>query len=129
SYARGGAFGFPAADVAMAGHGPYRIVWTAPSSVDLGGIEISGLFTQAPFEAARQMQLRIFKNDFAEPLISLAADFAVQSTVLDLPETIVAMQPGDTLTIIIDGSGPQGNGIATFAAWNVILTEYQLPGD
>lgn len=129
SYARGGAFGFPDANSAMAGHGPNRIIWTAPDSADLGGVEITGLFTQAPFEPNRQMQLRIYKNDFAEPLLSLEANFAVQNTVLQLPETVVGIEPGDTLTIIVDGSGSQGNGIATFAAWNVIITEYQLPGD
>src|SRR5687768_13520500 len=48
SYARGGAFGFPGPTMAMAGHGPNRIVWTAPSEMDLGGVELSGLFTQAP---------------------------------------------------------------------------------
>jgi hypothetical protein len=129
SYARGGAFGFPNANAAMAGHGPNRIVWTAPESVDLGGVEITGLFTQAPFEAARQMQLQIYKNDFINPLITLDADFDVQDSVLSVPTTHVAMQPGDTLTVVIDGAGPMGNGIATFAAWNVVITDYQLPGD
>jgi hypothetical protein len=129
SYARGGVFGFPNATAAMAGHGPNRILWTAPASVDLGGVEITGLFTQATFESTRQMQIRIYKNDFADPLLTLDADFAMPNMVLSLPATLVAMEAGDTLTIMVDGSGPRGNGVATFAAWNVVITEYQLSGD
>ena len=127
SYARGGAFGFPTPT--LAGHGPNRIVWTAPAEMDLGGVELTGLFTQAPFEPARQMQMWIYKNDFYEPLISVDADFNVQNTILPLPTTRVAMQPGDALTIVIDGAGPLGNGVSTFTASNVIIQEIQLEGD
>lgn len=129
SYARGGAFGFPGPTTAMAGHGPNRIVWTAPAEMDLGGVELSGLFTQAPFEPARQMQLRVYKNDSYSELLVVNADFNVQNTIVPLPVTRVAMEAGDTLTIEIDGGGPQGNGISTFAAWNVIIQEIQLEGD
>jgi hypothetical protein len=129
SYARGGAFGFPGPTTAMAGHGPNRIVWTAPAEMDLGGVELSGLFTQAPFEPARQMQLRVYKNDSYSELLVVNADFNVQNTIVPLPVTRVAMEAGDTLTIEIDGGGPQGNGVSTFAAWNVIIQEIQLEGD
>ena len=127
SYARGGVFGFP--PVMMAGHGPNLIVWTAPNDVDLGGVELTGLFTQATFEPARQVEMRIFKNDFNDPFLTVDADFSNQSAIVPLPATRVAMQPGDTLTIIIDGSGPSGNGVATFAAWNVHIQEISFQGD
>jgi hypothetical protein len=127
SYARGGSFGFPAAS--LTGHGPNRIVWTAPATADLGGVNLSGFFTQAPFEPARQMQMRIYKNDFFTPLLTVDANFNPQSTVVPLPEKRIAIRPGDTLTIVIDGAGPMGNGVSTFTASNVIITEFQLEGD
>src|SRR6476660_2877827 len=73
SYARGGAFGFPTAT--LAGHGPNKIIWTAPAEMDLGGVQITGMFTQAPFESSRQMELRIYKNDYFTPLITVDANF------------------------------------------------------
>jgi hypothetical protein len=129
SYARGGAFGFPGPTMAMAGHGPNKIVWTASAEVNLGGVELSGLFTQAPFEAARQMQMRVYKNDSYSTLLTVNADFNDQDAIVSLPATRVAVEPGDTLVFEIDGSGPQGNGISTFAAWNAIIQEIQLEGD
>jgi hypothetical protein len=127
SYARGGAFGFPSNT--LAGHGPNKIVWAAPAEMDFGGVQITGLFTQAPFEPSRQMELRIYKNDFFTPLITVDVNFQVQNTIIPLPSTQVSMKPGDTLTILIDGSGPLGNGISTFTASNVVIQEIQLPGD
>lgn len=107
----------------MSGHGPNWIVWTAPSDATMGGIEISGLVTQATFEPDRQMRLKIFKNDFAGPFITVDADFDVQNTVVPIPTTRVAVEPGDTLTIFVDGSGPLGNGVSTFSSFNVHLEE------
>jgi hypothetical protein len=127
SYARSGAFGFPGGG--MAGHGPDRIVFTAPAALDLGGVSLSGYFAQAPFEPARQMEMRIYKNDFATPLLTVDANFITQNMIVPLPATQFAMKPGDTLTIVIDGSGSQGNGIATFSTWNVVVHEFQLGGD
>ena len=128
SYARGGVFGFPAQS--MAGHGPNRIVWTAPAAADMGGIELTGLFTQATFEPTRQMQLRISKNDSYAPFLIVDANFQVQNTIVPLPPTRVTIEPGDTLTIDIDGGGPFGDGVSsTFAAWNVAIQEIQLAGD
>ena len=131
SYVRGGVFGFPGPTQAMAGHGPNRIVWTAPSDVDLGGVELTGLFTQATFEPARQMEMRIYKNDptLYVPILTVDANFNVQNTVVPLPTMRVAMKPGDTLIIDIDGGGPLGSGSPTFAAWNVVVQEIQLEGD
>lgn len=127
SYARGGAFGFPSQT--MAGHGPIRIVWTAPATADLGGVELSGLLTQATFAPDRQVQLRVYKNDSSLPFLSVDANFQTQNAIVPLPATRIAIEPGDTLTIDVDGLGPLGNGVSTFAAWNVIVQEYQLPGD
>jgi hypothetical protein len=36
------------------------------------------------------------------------------------------VQPGDTLKFVMDGSGAGGNGIPTFGAWDVTLTERTL---
>ncbi|MCC6492765.1 MAG: hypothetical protein IT424_07075 [Pirellulales bacterium] len=124
SYARGNSPAFSSAPNTILGHGPMVATWTAPPEIDLGGVTISGLLTQADFEAARQMALRIFKNDSADPLITVDANFANQRAIVPLPPTTVAMEPGDVLTIIVDGSGPQGNGVPTFAAWDVIIEEF-----
>jgi hypothetical protein len=127
SYARGGVFGFPSQT--MAGHGPAQIIWTAPESVDLGGIELTGLLTQATFAPERQMQLRIYKNDSALPFVTTNADFQSPNTIVPLPATRVSIAPGETLTIEVDGLGPLGNSVSTFAAWNFVINEYQLPSD
>jgi hypothetical protein len=127
SYARSGAFGFP--PNGMAGHGPDRILFTAPAALDLGGVEITGYFTQATFEPTRQMEMRIYKNNFAEPVLTVDANFTVQNTVLSVPATQLAMKPGDTLKVVIDGGGPQGSGVATFSSWDVVVHEIQLGAD
>lgn len=127
SYARGGVFGFPSQT--MAGHGPNHIVWTAPATADIGGVELSGLLTQATFAPDRQVQLRVYKNDSSLPFLSVDANFQTQNAIVPLPATQIAIEPGDTLTIVVDGLGPLGNSVSTFAAWNVIVQEYQLPGD
>lgn len=44
------------------GHGPQKVVWTAPAEIDAGGVEITGFLEQI-FEENRQMQLSVFKND------------------------------------------------------------------
>ncbi|MCH2129913.1 MAG: hypothetical protein MK179_12255 [Pirellulaceae bacterium] len=115
SFARGGAFGLPAQS--LAGHGPNRIIWTAPTEANLGGIKITGTFQQVDFEPTRQMQLSVFKNSF--PLFSVDAT----TTTTPIPVTRVAIQPGDTLDIVVNGNGPQGNGINTFAATQLTIQE------
>ena len=78
-YTRNGAFslhGPGQRGIGMAGHGPNRIVWTAPDDINLGGVELSGYLLQQDFESARQMQLRVYKNDIAgtgTPVVTLNA--------------------------------------------------------
>jgi len=127
SYARGGAFGFPASS--MAGHGTNRIVWTAPPEADMGAVQLSGFLTQTTFEPARQMRLQIFKNSDAVPFVDISADFVNQNNTIELPTTAVGIEPLDKLRIVVDGSGTQGNEVSTFAAYNVTIEEYALPGD
>ena len=122
SYARGGFFGFPANSVG--GHGTNKIVWTAPPEADLGAVEVSGLFTQGDFEPARQMRLKVIKNNAIETEIyNVETDFVNQTTVIPLPATQVAIEPGDTLTLTVDGTGFLGNGTSTFSAWNLNIQE------
>ncbi|MBD16166.1 MAG: hypothetical protein CMJ72_13560 [Planctomycetaceae bacterium] len=120
SYAIGGALSLPTGTIA--GHGPQKVIWTAPADVDMGAVQLSGELTQLLGQSARQMQLSIFKNGNAAPFLLVAADSINQSTSI-LPPSIVAMDPGDTLTIVVDGSGPQGNGISTFSAWDIDILE------
>ena len=110
----------------VAGHAPQEVLWTAPASVDMGGVSITGSIEQM-FETARRMRLQVFKNGAA------TAEFFVDS----LPPIVngvilqrvnfgpfdVAAGPGDTLEFFVDGSGAGGNGVPTFVAWNVELRE------
>jgi hypothetical protein len=123
SYARGNNTSFTSVPQTILGHGPMVATWTAPADIDMGGIELSGLLTQSDFEPTRQMQLRVYKNDSVDPFVTVNASFVAQRAVVSIPATRVAMQPGDTLLIVVDGSGPQGNGVPTFASWDVIVKE------
>jgi hypothetical protein len=123
TYSRGNNPAFSSEPMTVLGHGPMVVTWTAPAEIDMGGVELAGLLTQADFEAARQMQLRIYKNDSIDPLVTINADFVNKRTVVPIPPKVIAMKAGDTLTIIVDGAGPQGNGIPTFAAWDVVIEE------
>ena len=120
NYARGGPFA-TAVDTII-GHGPQKVVWTAPATVDMGAVQISGEISQ-PFEPTRQMQLRIYKNGNTDPfqLIQVADPGSLNPTAL--PPAVVAINPGDTLTIEVDGAGSRGNGVNTFAAWELDILE------
>jgi len=123
SYNRALNAAFSSESKAILGHGPMVVKWTAPAEVDLGGVEITGLLTQADFEAARQMQLRIYKNDAPTASVTVNADFANQRAIVPVPAKQLAISPGDTLTIVVDGAGPLGNGVPTFASWDVQIRE------
>ena len=76
SYARGGlALGLPAGTIA--GHGPQKVVWTAPIDVDMGAVQLSGEMTQLLGQPSRQMQMRIFKNGNTNPFLSIEADSTI----------------------------------------------------
>ena len=113
----------------IAGHGFHEAVWTAPVSVDSGGIEVSGWIEQL-FEAGRQIQLRLFLNNETESrlLVNTVAppdNSAVTTTVIEFGPIVIPIEdPGfDALYFFIDGAGPSGNTINTFSGWNVELTE------
>jgi hypothetical protein len=110
----------------VAGHAPMEAVWTAPAAVNAGGISISGSIEQM-FEKSRQLRLSIFRNSQASPFYFVDAlaptiDGLVLNRVnfgpLNLP-----VVPGDTLKFRVDGGGANGNGVPTFGAWYVVLTE------
>lgn len=113
----------------VAGHGPQDVLWTAPASVDEGGVAIRGSIEQM-FETARRMRISVFKNG------SSAAEFTVDSLPpivngvilqrVDFGPMDVLVNPGDTLQFLVKGDGAGGNGIPTFVAWNLDVREIQL---
>lgn len=114
----------------VAGHGPQDVLWTAPASVDSGGIAIVGSIEQM-FEKARRMRLSVFKNNSATAAFTFDAmppvvDGVVLQRVNFGPANI-AVNPGDTLRFLMDGSGAGGNNVPTFSAWNVELREIPEP--
>lgn len=114
----------------VAGHGPQDVLWTAPANVDSGGVAIVGSIEQM-FETARRMRLSVFKNG------SATAEFTVDSLPpivngvvlqrVNFGPTNIAVNPGDTLRFLMDGSGAGGNNVPTFSAWNVELREIPEP--
>ena len=192
SYARWGPFTTGSEGGAMVGHGPQKVVWTAPAEIDTGGVELTGFLKQI-FEVERQLRLSVYKNDVAatgSPIVSVDApdgvknpdanfnaDLAVDgadfmtwqrgytvgttqpegdadfdgdvdnidlirwrqqyggpvgatdlNTPANLPLTQVAIQPGDTLTFVVDATGEPGfNPAATFSSWDVIIREIVFP--
>lgn len=114
----------------VAGHGPQEAVWTAPAAVDSGGVAIVGSIEQM-FEKARLMRLSVFKNNSATAAFTFDAmppvvDGVVLQRVNFGPANI-AVNPGDKLRFLMDGSGAGGNGVPTFVAWNVELREIPEP--
>ena len=176
----------------MVGHGPHKVVWTAPAEIDTGGVELTGYLKQL-FEPNRQMRLSIYKNDVAatgSPIVSLdapdgvknpdanfnadlavdGADFMIWqrgytvgttqpegdadfdgdvdwvdlrkwwqqqyggpvnatelNSPVNLPTTEVGIQPGDTLTFVVDATGEPGfNPAPTWTAWDVIIREIEF---
>ena len=70
------------------------------------------------------MRLKVIKNNAIETEIyNVETDFVNQTTVIPLPATQVAIEPGDTLTLTVDGTGFLGNGTSTFSAWNLNIQE------
>lgn len=116
-------------DPRVAGHGAQQVLWTAPANIDEGGISLSGSIEQL-FETARRLRISVYKNDsstasfFADALPPIVNGVLLQRVnfgPFDIP-----VAPGDTLKFVMDGSGAGGNGIATFGAWDVTLTEKTL---
>lgn len=120
----------PVADGMMNGHGPQSINWTAPASVDAGGVSIEGSIQQL-FSADRRMRLSVFKNGGAVPVHTFdslppTVDGVVLQNV-DYGPSFVSVAPGDTLNFVMDGDGAGGNGIPTFTAWTLTVSEVPEP--
>jgi hypothetical protein len=110
----------------MNGHGPQEVQWTAPASIDAGGVSISGAIEQI-FETSRVMRLSVFKNGSATASFTVDALPPIVNGVIlqkvNFGPIDIAVSPGDTLRLLMDGSGAGGNGIPTFVAWDVTLAE------
>jgi len=110
----------------LAGHAPQEVVWTAPASVNAGGISISGAIEQM-FEQSRVQRLAVFKNNdanasfFVDTLPPIVNGVILQK--VDFGPWNIPVSPGDTLKFRVDGSGAGGSGVPTFVAWDVALTE------
>ena len=110
----------------LLGHGPAKVVWTAPSEINLGGVELTG-FIQQVFEANRQMGITVTKNG-TEVVATLVAPSSAQDQttlngVANLASTLVAIQPGDTLTIDIANTGGFAHPADTFTNWDLVIRE------
>lgn len=116
-------------DPRIAGHGPQQVLWTAPANIDEGGVSISGAIEQL-FETARRMRISVYKNDsatasyFVDALPPIVNGVILQKVTFGPADILVSS--GETLKFVLDGSGAGGTGVATFAAWDVTLTEKTL---
>lgn len=115
------------------GHGPHDTSWTAPASIVLGNVSISGSLEQI-FEPTREMRLSIYKNGAATPLFFLDALPPIVNGVILQPQNFgpiyVPIVPGDTLAIKVFPSGsppPAQAGVPTFVNWNATITETDVP--
>ncbi|HMP06573.1 MAG TPA: hypothetical protein PJ982_09505, partial [Lacipirellulaceae bacterium] len=118
-------------DPRVQGHARHDVLWTAPASVNAGGIEIRGsieqLFENPDPAPGRIQRLSVFKNGAAYPSFFVDSLQPVVDGVIlnrvDFGPVLIPVVPGDTLRFLVDGSGAGGNGIVTFVAWNVQLHE------
>ncbi|MCC6492767.1 MAG: PEP-CTERM sorting domain-containing protein [Pirellulales bacterium] len=112
------------------GHAPQEVIWTAPASVNAGGISISGAIEQL-FEQSRVQRLAVFKNGGATALFSVDSLPPIVNGVVLQKVSFgpwdIAVAPGDTLKFRVDGSGAGGSGVPTFVAWDVTLSEFVIP--
>lgn len=110
----------------LTGHGPQEVLWTAPANINEGGVAISGSIEQL-FETARRMRLSVFKNGSATAAFTVDALPPIVNGVLlqkvNFGPLDVLVSSGDTLLFRMDGSGEGGNGIPTFVAWDLSLSE------
>ena len=113
----------------VVGHGPQEVLWTAPASVDEGGVTLTGSHEQL-FEQNREMRLSVFKNGSAVPEFFVDAlppivDGVVLQRVNWGPMS-VAVNPGDTLLLKFDASfdpPPSNAQSVTFFVWDMRITE------
>lgn len=109
----------------VVGHAPQEILWTAPASVDEGGISISGSIEE--LFGTVVLHFQVFKNNSAIPsfFVDAAPPFVdgVLLNRVDFGPAIVPVVPGDKLRFKVVGSGPTGEDAATFSVWDVSLAE------
>lgn len=110
----------------IAGHFQHDVLWTAPASVNAGGVELRGSIEQM-FETARRLRISVYKNSNPVPVFFVDALPPIVNGVLlqkvDFGPVTIPVAPGDTLKFFGDGSGAGGTGVVTFGAWNARLTE------
>ena len=112
---------FGISDGLMGGHGPQEIAWTAPASVDAGGVNLSGAIEQL-FEPNRVLALTVEKVGTGQVFDVTASPPTVPGLTLnrvDFGPTFIAVSPGEQLIFRVQGVGTP----ATFTAWDVRLTE------
>jgi len=114
----------------IAGHFQHDVLWTAPASVNAGGVELSGSFEQL-FEPARVLRISVYKNSDPTPVFFVDAKPPIVNGVIlqrvDFGPVTIPVAPGDTLKFFGDGSGAGGTGVVTFGAWDARLTEVVIP--
>ncbi len=122
-------------DPRVEGHAKNDVLWTAPASVNAGGVSLTGsieqLFANPDPAPGRIQRLAVYKNGAATPAFFVDSlppivDGVLLNRVNFGPVTIPVV-PGDTLNFLVDGSGAGGNGIVTFVAWDVQLNEAVVP--
>lgn len=116
-------------DPRVVGHANMSALWTAPANIDEGGVSITGSIEQL-FEPTRVLRLSVYKNGSASPSYFIDSQPPTVNGVIlnrvDFGPAEIAVSPGDTLNFVVDGSGEGGEGIPTFAAWDVTLTEARV---
>jgi hypothetical protein len=124
-------------DPRVQGHAKHDVLWTAPASVNAGGVALTGSLEQL-FENAdpgggpsRIERLSVFKNSSATATYFVDFKIPVVDGILldrvNFGPIPIAVAPGDTLKFLVDGSGAGGSGVVTFVAWDVQLNEIAVP--
>ena len=126
----GGPFAAAFSDPGIEGHGPQKVDWTTPAAVDLGAVLLNGFVEKQLGNPERQVQMRIYKNDFdgtGTPIVNLESDFTTPDVLVTVSDLLVPVEPGDVLTIFVDGNGSQNTsgGTSDFSNWNISLEETQ----
>ena len=113
------------------GHGPAGLVWTAPASVNEGGVIVEVDLLQM-FEPGRQMIIQATVNGpnggtpavFAVPPTDNDALVGVRTNVnASFPARV---NPGDTIEFDVV-QNLQVNKDATFSVWGITITEAPIP--
>ena len=109
-------------------HGPYLQRWTSNFT---GTIKVNGTLWQIEGQPARQMRFLLRHNSV--DVAQVAVDWSGQAidgkantvtlTLLSDPDIEISVQPGDTIDCILDGFGPNGNGVNTSVGCHFSVTQ------